>query len=73
MPPQSRENPNFFGHLKSGTVLQKFYNRNLQSSINDCNNSSLYYKTTILANLALAMSVNYDHKYDNKVHSNPLQ
>jgi hypothetical protein len=30
--------------------------------IYDHNDNGLYYKTTILANLALAKSVNYDHK-----------
>jgi hypothetical protein len=48
-----------------------FYDRNLQlcSVIYDLNNSDLYYKTTILANLDMAMRVNYDCRiviYDSK-------
>ncbi len=30
--------------------------------IYDRNDNGLYYKTTIVANLALARSINYDHK-----------
>ena len=30
--------------------------------IYDCNDSGQYYKTTILTDLAIAKSVNYDHK-----------
>ncbi len=33
-----------------------------------CNDSGMYNYTTILANLALARSVNYDYKYNRKVH-----
>jgi hypothetical protein len=38
-------------HYKSFTII-----------IYDCNDSALYYETMILANLALARSVNYDCK-----------
>jgi hypothetical protein len=30
--------------------------------INNCNDNGLNYKTTIVANIALARSLNYDHK-----------
>jgi hypothetical protein len=42
--------------------LWSVYYRRVMFVISDRNYSHLYYKTMILANLVLAMSVNYDHK-----------
>ncbi len=36
-------------------------------AIYDHNDSGQHYKTTVLANLSLAMSVNYDHKVHSKL------
>ncbi len=54
--PSRHWSKNFYPRLTRGLYYKSFtiltYNRN---------DSSLYYKTTILANLALDRSVNYDH------------
>ncbi len=55
-------------YYKSFTTI--IYNRNDSTIvIYDLNDSGLYYKTTIVTNLALAKSINYDRRtliYDHK-------
>jgi hypothetical protein len=49
------------------------YYKSFMIIIYDCNDNGLYYKTMIVANLALARSVNYDCKVTAKCSSIPLQ
>jgi hypothetical protein len=55
--------------LSTSDLYYNFYGHNLQSKIviYDRNDSDLYYKTMIQANLALDSSINYDHKCSRKV------
>jgi hypothetical protein len=46
----------------TGSISGGLYYKSFAIVIYDRNDNGLYYKTTIIANLALARSVNYDHK-----------
>ncbi len=43
-------------------AISGLYYKSFTIVIYDCNDNGLYYKTMIIANLALARSVSYDHK-----------
>jgi hypothetical protein len=48
--------------IESGAIISGLYYKSFTIVIYDRNDNSLYYKTMIVANLALARSVHYDLK-----------
>ncbi len=50
-----------FAGISAGPMYGLYY-KSFTIVFNDHNDNSLYYKTMIVADLALARSVNYDHK-----------
>ncbi len=51
-----------YSNCESGAIISGLYYKSFTIVIYDRNDNSLYYKTMIVANLALARSIHYDLK-----------